>query len=55
MKNPDAHNPNPMPPTTGTESKRPFAEPEISDPVDVVNGNPAATSLFAVAGSGVAP
>ena len=33
------------------EAKRPFSEPEISDPVDVVKGNPAAGALFAVVSS----
>lgn len=48
-------------PTTSTttepevESKRPFIDPQISDAVEVVKGNPAATSLFAVAGSGTLP
>lgn len=37
------------------ECKRRFVEPQISDPVEVVNGNPAADALFAVAGSGVGP
>ena len=39
----------------GTEPRRPFYEPEISDSVEVVKGNPAATTLFAVAGSFVTP
>ncbi len=38
-----------------TEQRRPFCEPEISDSVEVVKGNPAATTLFAVAGSFVTP
>jgi len=29
-----------------------FVEPAISEPVEVVNGNPAAGALFAIAGSG---
>ena len=37
------------------EQRRPFCEPEISDSVEVVKGNPAATTLFAVAGSFVTP
>lgn len=40
-------------PNRAVEDKRPFCEPEISDPVDVVKGNPAAEALFAVAGSGI--
>ena len=36
-------------------SKRPFVAPEISSPVDVVEGNPAADAFFAVVGSGVTP
>ena len=37
--------------TEVAEAKRPFSEPEISDPVDVVKGNPAAGALFAVVSS----
>lgn len=45
-------------PTTAerdVECRRAFVEPQISDPVEVVNGNPAADALFAVAGSGTGP
>lgn len=42
------------PVTTRTTEKRPFSEPQISPLEDVIRGNPAATSLFAVAGSGSA-
>jgi hypothetical protein len=35
--------------------RRPFVEPEVSSPVDVVNGNPAADAFFAVIASGVTP
>ena len=31
---------------------RPFIEPEVSSPVDVVEGNPAADAFFAVITSG---
>lgn len=41
------------PSNDATEDKRPFTEPEVSDSVDVVKGNPAAGALFAVAGSGI--
>ena len=40
-------------PNEHRQAKRPFTEPEISDPVDVVKGNLAAGALFAVAGSAV--
>jgi hypothetical protein len=36
-------------------ARRPFVEPEVSSPVDVVNGNPAADAFFAVIASGVTP
>lgn len=39
-------------PQTG---RRPFVAPEISSPVDVVEGNPAADAFFAVIASGVTP
>ena len=40
-------------PSEAVEPKKPFCEPDISDPVDVVKGNPAAGALFAVASSGI--
>ena len=38
---------------SSVQGKRPFTEPEVSDPVDVVAGNPAAGLAFAVTGSGI--
>jgi hypothetical protein len=35
------------------DDRRPFVDPAISDPVEVVKGNPAASVLFAAAGSGI--
>jgi hypothetical protein len=35
--------------------RRAFVEPEVSSPVDVVNGNPAADAFFAVIESGPTP
>ncbi len=35
--------------------RRPFVAPEVSSPVDVVEGNPAADAFFAVIASGVTP
>lgn len=46
-------NQNDMTSSEEAEDRRPFSEPAISDPVDVVKGNPAAETLFAVAGSGI--
>ena len=43
--------PKSSPPTE--EVRRPFVEPLVSDPVEVVKGNPAANVLFAAAGSGI--
>lgn len=37
------------------ESRRPFTAPKISDPVEIVKGNPAANALFAVAGASGGP
>lgn len=55
MKNLDTQKTNAAPMAGGPEAKRPFVEPQISDPVEVVKGNPAADCMFAVAGSGTGP
>jgi len=39
-------------PSTEPTAKPAFVEPAISEAVEVVNGNPAAGALFAIAGSG---
>ena len=40
---------------TNPTGRRPFVEPDVSSPVDVVEGNPAADAFFAVISSGVTP
>jgi len=48
MNNLDTDAKNPTPDTAIVEPRRPFVEPQISDPAEVVKGNPAAGPFFAV-------